>query len=34
MSDSLPTDVTVLTDVNVLAIGLTEDHPAHGDVYP
>jgi len=32
--DSLPTEVTVLTDVNVLAIGLTEDHPAHDDVYP
>jgi len=34
MSDPLPTEVTVLTDVNVLAIGLTEDHPAHDDVYP
>jgi predicted nucleic acid-binding protein len=34
MTDSLPTEVTVLTDVNVLAIGLTEDHPAHDDVYP
>lgn len=34
MSDSLPTEVTVLTDVNVLAIGLTDDHPAHDDVYP
>lgn len=34
MTGSLPTEVTVLTDVNVLAIGLTEDHPAHDDVYP
>lgn len=34
MTDSLPTEVTVLTDMNVLAIGLTEDHPAHEDVYP
>ncbi|WP_290810848.1 type II toxin-antitoxin system VapC family toxin [Halovivax sp.] len=37
MSDgslSLPTEVTVLTDVNVLAIALTDDHPAHEDVYP
>ena len=34
MSGSLPTEVTVLTDVNVLAIALTDDHPAHDDVYP
>lgn len=34
MVDSLPTEVTVLTDVNVLAIGLTDDHPAYDDVYP
>ncbi len=34
MTDSLPTEVTVLTDVNVLAIALTDDHPAHDDVYP
>ncbi|KDE55366.1 hypothetical protein EL22_25140 [Halostagnicola sp. A56] len=34
MIDSLPTEVTVLTDVNVLAIALTDDHPAHDDVYP
>jgi predicted nucleic acid-binding protein len=34
MTDSLPTEVTVLTDVNILAIGLTDDHPAHDDVYP
>jgi predicted nucleic acid-binding protein len=34
MTDSLPTEVTVLTDVNVLAIGLTDDHPAHDNVYP
>jgi hypothetical protein len=30
---SLPTEVTVLTDVNILAVGLTDDHPAHDDVY-
>ena len=34
MTASLPTEVTILTDVNVLAIGLTENHPAHEDVYP
>ena len=34
MTDALPTEVTVLTDVNVLAIALTDDHPAHEDVYP
>ena len=34
MSEPLPPEVTVLTDVNVLAIGLTDDHPAHEDVYP
>jgi len=34
MTDSLPVEVTVLTDVNVLAIALTEDHPVHDDVYP
>ena len=34
MTESLPTEVTVLTDVNVLAIALTDDHPAHDDVYP
>jgi predicted nucleic acid-binding protein len=33
-TDSFPTEVTILTDVNVLAIGLTDDHPAHDDVYP
>ena len=32
MPESLPTEVTVLTDVNVLAIGLTADHPAYDDV--
>ena len=32
--DSLPTEVTVLTDVNILAVGLTDDHPAYDDVYP
>ncbi|PSQ43203.1 PIN domain-containing protein [Halobacteriales archaeon QS_9_68_42] len=34
MSEPLPPEVTVLTDVNVLAIGLTDDHPAQEDVYP
>jgi predicted nucleic acid-binding protein len=34
MAESLPAEVTVLIDVNVLAIGLTDDHPAHDDVYP
>lgn len=34
MTDAFPTEVTILTDVNVLAIGLTDDHPAHDDVYP
>lgn len=34
MAGSLPTEVTVLTDVNVLAIALTDDHPAHVEVYP
>ena len=34
MSESLPTEVTILTDVNVLAIGLTDDHPAYDDVFP
>lgn len=34
MTDFFPTEVTVLTDVNVLAIALTDDHPAHDDVYP
>lgn len=34
MADSLPTEATIITDVNVLAIGLTDDHPAHEDVFP
>ena len=34
MTESLPTEVTILTDVNVLAIALTDDHPGHEDVYP
>lgn len=34
MSDSLPAEVTVLTDVNALAIALTADHPAYEDVFP
>ncbi|WP_276274155.1 type II toxin-antitoxin system VapC family toxin [Haloarcula litorea] len=34
MAESLPTEVSVLTDVNILAIGLTDDHPAYDDVYP
>lgn len=34
MPTSLPQEVSVLTDVNVLAIGLTDDHPAYDDVHP
>jgi len=34
MSDGIPTEVSVLTDVNVVAIGLTDDHPVHGEVFP
>ncbi|MFC4249730.1 hypothetical protein ACFOZ7_22810 [Natribaculum luteum] len=34
MSETLPTEVTVLADVNVLAVGLIDDHPVHDDVYP
>jgi predicted nucleic acid-binding protein len=30
----LPAEVTVLTDLNVLAIGLTDNHPAYEDVSP
>jgi predicted nucleic acid-binding protein len=33
-TSTLPAEVTVLTDVNILAIGLTDDHPAYDDVYP
>ena len=32
--EDLPEGVKVLTDVNVLAIGLTDDHPAYEDVCP
>jgi len=34
MGVDIPQEVTVLTDVNVLAIGLTSDHPAHENVHP
>jgi predicted nucleic acid-binding protein len=34
MSEDLPNGVNVLTDVNILAIGLTDNHPAHEDVHP
>ena len=34
MHTTLPSEVSILTDVNVLAIGLTDDHPAHADVSP
>jgi predicted nucleic acid-binding protein len=34
MVDSLPTEVSILTDVNILAIGLTDDHPAYDNVHP
>lgn len=33
-AESLPAEVTVLTDVNILAIGLTDDHPAYDEVSP
>lgn len=33
-ANSLPPEVTVLTDANILAIGLTDDHPAYDEVYP
>lgn len=32
--ETLPEGVKVLTDVNVIAIGLTDDHPAYEDVRP
>lgn len=32
--DELPQGVKILTDVNILAIGLTENHPAYEDVRP
>lgn len=34
IDDAIPQEVTILTDVNVLAIGLTDDHPAYADVRP
>ncbi|MFB6228332.1 MAG: type II toxin-antitoxin system VapC family toxin [Halobacteriales archaeon] len=34
MADTIPRGVKVLTDVNILAIGLTENHPAYEDVSP
>lgn len=34
MSETIPRGVKILTDVNVLAIGLTDDHPAHEYVWP
>jgi len=33
MTTSLPLEVSVLTDVNVLAIGLTGDHPAYEECH-
>lgn len=32
--ESIPQGVTILPDVNVLAIGLTDDHPAYEYVWP
>ncbi|WP_436911438.1 type II toxin-antitoxin system VapC family toxin [Halosimplex marinum] len=32
--DEIPGEVSILTDVNAVAIGLTDDHPAHDDVFP
>jgi len=34
MVDSFPTEVSILTGANILAIGLTDNHPAYDDVYP
>lgn len=34
MNEEIPPGVKILTDVNVLAIGLTDDHPAYEDVRP
>lgn len=34
MTDGLPAAVTILPDVNVLAIALTNDHPVHETVFP
>jgi predicted nucleic acid-binding protein len=34
MPDDIPAGVNILTDVNVLAIGLTDNHPAYEDVRP
>lgn len=34
MVDAIPEGVKILTDVNILAIGLTETHPAYEDVWP
>ena len=34
MADSIPSGTRILTDVNVLAIGLTADHPAYDAVRP
>jgi predicted nucleic acid-binding protein len=34
MPDDIPAGVNILTDVNILAIGLTDNHPAYEDVRP
>jgi predicted nucleic acid-binding protein len=34
MNDTIPQGIEILTDVNVIAIGLTDDHPAYEDVRP
>jgi predicted nucleic acid-binding protein len=34
MDESIPPGVKILTDVNVLAIGLTDDHPVYDAVRP
>lgn len=34
MDTAIPQGVKILTDVNILAIGLTDDHPAYDDVWP
>lgn len=34
MTDAIPQGINILTDVNILAIGLTDNHPAYEDVWP
>lgn len=34
MAEAIPQGVNILPDVNILAIGLTDDHPAYEHVWP